>query len=99
VVSRLVPKWANVPFFRSDSEEMPEIKRARIWERPGEAAVLEEMIASKAGWPEILDPARIEEMWAQVRRGEGAADYEHVFYRLAWRVGYDEHLRELASRL
>jgi hypothetical protein len=99
VVARLVPEWAGVDFFSSDSEEMPEIHRARIWERPDEAKVLEEMIAAREGWPEMLVPERIDEMWREVRSGAGSADYEHVFYRLVWRAGYEEHLRLLASRL
>jgi hypothetical protein len=99
VVARLVPEWAQVDFFSSDSEEMPEIHRARIWERPREAAVVEEMIAGREGWPEMLVPDRIEEMWRTVRSGGGSGHYEHVFYRLVWRAGYEEHLRTLARRL
>jgi hypothetical protein len=98
VVADLVPEWAEVPFFRSEGdEEMPELHRRRIWERPGDAATVEEMIAAKSGWPEILDPARIEAMWAEVRSGSGSADYEHVFYRVVWRAGYEEHLRTLGE--
>jgi hypothetical protein len=99
VVAQLVPEWAKVDFFRSDSEEMPEIHRTRIWERPGEARVVEETIAGREGWPEMLDPTRIEQMWREVRSGAGSADYEHVFYRLVWRAGYEEHLRTLAARI
>jgi hypothetical protein len=99
VVARLVPEWADVDFFRSDSEEMPEIHRARIWERPDEARAVEEMIAAREGWPEMLVPERIEEMWREVCSGVGSADYEHVFYRLIWRAGYEQHLRTLASRI
>lgn len=98
VIAALVPEWAEVPFFRSDEvAEMPEIRRLRIWERPGEAATVEEMIAAREGWPAILDPARVEAMWKEVRSGAGSADYEHVFYRLVWRAGYEEHLRTLGE--
>ena len=97
VVAELVPEWARVPFFRSDSEQMPEIHRARIWQRTAEARAVEEMIASRQGWPEMMRPERIEDMWREVRSGGGSADYEHVFYRLVWRVGFEEHLRALAQ--
>jgi hypothetical protein len=96
VVERLVPEWSKVDFFSSDSAEMPEIKRARIWERPADAAVVEEIIAGDGGWAEIFDPERIREMWAEVKAGEGSADYEHVFYRVVWRAGFDRHLETLA---
>lgn len=96
VVARLVPEWADVPFFRSeDAEEMPDIHRLRIWERPQEAATVEEMIGAAGGWTRMLDRGRIERMWAEVRDGAGSADYEHVFYRLVWRVGFEAHLDEL----
>lgn len=55
------------------------------------------MIAGKGAWTEMLDPARIEEMWREVRAGEGSADYEHVFYRLVWRVGFEQHLGHLGD--
>lgn len=98
VVSRLVGEWAAVPFFRSGDAQMPEIHRLRIWERPQEAATVEEMISSRDAWTEMFEPARIERMWSEVRAGEGSADYEHVFYRLVWRVGFEGHLRALAAR-
>jgi hypothetical protein len=66
VVAQLVPDWAPVDFFRSDSEEMPEIHRARIWERPDEARVVEEVIAARDAWPDMLVASRIEEMWREV---------------------------------
>lgn len=97
VVERLVAEWGPIDFFRSDSEEMPEIKRSRIWERPAEAAAVEEMIAAGEGWPEIFRRERIEEMWREVRAGEGSADYEHVFYRLVWRAGFEQHLSRLGE--
>jgi hypothetical protein len=97
VVDRLVPEWSKIDFFSSDSVQMPEIKRARIWERPAEAAVVEEIVAGDGGWTEIFDRDRIWKMWAEVKAGEGSADYEHVFYRVVWRVGFDRHLETLAA--
>ena len=34
-------------------------------------------------------------MWAEVGAGGGSSDYEHVFYRLAWRVAFQDHLAVL----
>lgn len=100
VVSRLVPEWGDVPFFRSDEvEQMPAIHRRRIWQRPREASAVEEMISAREGWPEMFDPRRVEAMWKEVRSGGGSADYEHVFYRLVWRVGFERHLRDLEREI
>jgi len=37
-------------------------------------------------------------MWAEVRRGEGHAHYEAILLRIAWRVGFEDHLRLLGER-
>jgi hypothetical protein len=95
VVAHLVPAWERIPYFVSGSGRMPATRRARIWEKPEHAAEIEGMIAAERGWPEIFDPDRIRRMWAEVREGGGSADYEHVFYRLVWRVGYEDHLERL----
>ncbi|MGI9020754.1 MAG: hypothetical protein ACR2G3_08605 [Solirubrobacterales bacterium] len=97
VVARLVPEWRKVGFFSSGSAPMPEIHRRRIWERPREAAVLDEVIAGDGDWAEVFEPDTIRRMWAQVRRGEGTADYEHVFYRVVWCEAFSHHRRELAA--
>ncbi len=97
VVRRLVPEWRRVPFFSSRSAPMPEIHRRRIWERPAEAAVLDELVASGDGWTDSFDADAIRRMWSEVRRGEGTADYEHVFYRVVWRAAFEDHRRELAA--
>ena len=97
VVADLVPEWKAIPFFVSGSGAMPATRRARIWEKEEHAAEITQMIEEGRGWPEMLDPDRIREIWAEVRDGGGSADYEHVFYRLAWRAGYEEHLERLAD--
>jgi hypothetical protein len=95
VVARLVPEWEDIPYFVSGSGRLPATRRARIWEKPEHAAEIDEMIEAERGWPEIFDPDRIRRMWAEVREGGGSADYEHVFYRLVWRAGYEDHLERL----
>jgi hypothetical protein len=98
LIAAAVPEWRRVPFFTGVSGPMPEIRRRRIWERPGEAAAVEEMIASERAWPEMLRADAIRPMWDEVRAGGGSRDWEHVFDRLAWRVTFEDHLRTLAER-
>ncbi len=95
VVGHLVPEWKDVPYFVSGSGRLPATSRTRIWEKPEHAAEIAEMIEAERGWPEIFDPDKIRHMWSEVREGGGSADYEHVFYRLVWRVGYEDHLERL----
>lgn len=95
VIARLVPEWKDVEFFSEEAGTMPETTRRRIWEREREAAAVEALVATDGSWAELFDPARIREMWAEVRRGEGSADYEHVFDRVVWRAAFDAHLGRL----
>jgi hypothetical protein len=98
VIAQLVPEWRTVGFFSGgDEDAMPEVTRRRIWEREREAAVVEELIAGGGSWTELFDPERIRAMWAEVRRGEGSADYEHVFDRIVWRAAFETHLERLAA--
>jgi hypothetical protein len=96
VVAALVPEWREIPFFVSGSGRMPATRRTRIWEKEDHAAEIERMLDAGRGWTEMFDADRIRGMWEEVRSGGGSANYEHVFYRLVWRVGYEEHLERLA---
>jgi hypothetical protein len=98
VIATAVPEWSRQPFFTGAEGAMPEIRRRRIWERPDEAAAVEEMIASERAWPSILRVDEIRRMWAEVRGGGGSRDWEHVFDRLVWRVTFEDHLRLLGER-
>ena len=95
VVAQLVPEWKDVPYFVSGSGRMPSTRRVRIWEKPEHAVEIEEMIDAGRGWPDVFEPDRIRRMWGEVREGRGSTDYEHVFYRLVWRAGYEDHLDRL----
>jgi hypothetical protein len=95
VVAHLVPQWKGMPYYVSGSGRMPATRRARIWEKQEHAEEIGAMIETERGWPEMFDRDRIRRMWSEVRQGGGSADYEHVFYRLVWRAGYEDHLERL----
>ena len=98
IVARLVPSWNEVPFFHGEAAQMPEMNRDRIWEKPRHAEQLEEMLQRESLWEELFDPERVREMWAEVKSGGGHGNYEPLFLRIAWRVGYEDHLRLLGDR-
>jgi hypothetical protein len=52
IVAKLVPEWADVLFCKSkDGGPLPEIYRARMWEKPGHAETVEELINTGTAWP------------------------------------------------
>jgi hypothetical protein len=96
LIARLVPEWSEVPFFEpDDAGPLPEIRRARIWEKPGHAEVVEEMIADGKAWPQLFRRRPVRGAWTDARKGKGHQHWEAIFNRIVWREGFEEHLREL----
>ncbi len=97
LIARLVPAWSEVPFFEpNDAGPLPEIRRARIWEKPGHAETVEEMLEDGKAWPELFRRRAVRKAWKDARKGKGHQHWEAVFNRIVWREGFEEHLRELA---
>ncbi|HXE98758.1 MAG TPA: hypothetical protein VN458_00260 [Solirubrobacterales bacterium] len=96
LIARLVPEWSEVPFFEpDDAGPLPEIRRARIWEKPGHAETVEEMIADGKAWPDLFRRRPVRAAWKEAREGKAHQHWEAVFNRIVWREGFEEHLREL----
>jgi hypothetical protein len=95
VISLLVPEWGGLPLFVSEgSGPLPEVRRRRIWDgREGDE--LDGLIKGGGSWESCFDADRVREIWSAARAGEGRGDYEHVFYRVAWRAAFDRHLTTL----
>jgi hypothetical protein len=97
LIARLVPEWAEVPFFKPDEAgPLPETGRARIWEKPGHAEALEEMIKDGRAWPKLFRRRAVRRAWKAARKGKGHQHWEAVFNRIVWREGFEDHLAELA---
>jgi hypothetical protein len=96
LIARLVPEWSEVPFFEpDDAGPLPEIRRARIWEKPGHAEAVEEMIAGGKAWPQLFRRRPVRGAWKDAPKGKGHQHWEAIFNRIVWREGFEEHLREL----
>ena len=109
LIARLAPAESEAPLAEpADPDPDPnvpecglwgvlrDVHRARIWERPGDAEAVEEMIAEGKAWPELFRRRPVRKAWKDARAGKASEDWEAVFNRIAWREGFEEHLRELA---
>jgi hypothetical protein len=98
MIASLVPEWRDVPFLRpEDTARLPTVHRARIWEKPGHADAVGEMLGSEdGGWAEIFQAELVRRMWRKALAGKGHRHYEGVFEQVVWRVGFEDHLDELA---
>ena len=81
MIGRMVPEWREVPFLeREDPDRLPTVHRQRIWEKPGHAEAVGEMLATEdGGWGEIFQPKAVRRMWRRARAGRGHRHYEGVF--------------------
>ncbi len=97
LINRLAPEWAQVPFYEPNGAgPLPETTRARIWEKPGHAEALEEMIETGKAWPKLFRRRQVQKAWKDAREGEAHQHWEAVFNRIVWREGFEDHLAELA---
>src|SRR5919197_5585963 len=80
LIDRLVPEWREVPFFEPDAAgPLPEIRRARIWEKAGHAETVEEIIHEGKAWPELFRRRPVRGAWKDARQGKGHQHWEAVF--------------------
>jgi hypothetical protein len=95
LIERLLPQWKGVRVFEPSAPRP--VNRARLWEREDRVAQLEEMIDSERIWRDVFDPERVRELWQRSRSGGGRRFDEQILTRLAWRVGFEDHLSALAG--
>ena len=98
MIGRLVPAWREVPFYQREPGPRPRLRRKRLWEAPDDAQAIERIIAGSGPWTELFRPERITEMWSELRSGNGFADWETVFERLAFREAFDSFKSAIDQR-
>jgi hypothetical protein len=96
LINRLAPEWSQVPFYEPNgADPAPETQRARIWEKPGHAEALEEMIETGKAWPKLFRRRQVKKAWKDAREGKAHPHWEAVFNRIVWREGFEDHLEAL----
>jgi asparagine synthase (glutamine-hydrolysing) len=107
LTARLVPAWADVPYFAAERPKgvVARLRRRRhrsekrpmIWEGE-DGAELEEMIAAEGAWTSMYEPARVRELLAQCRAGRPDSHFQDPFEGIAFRMAFDDHLALLGER-
>jgi hypothetical protein len=96
LIPMLVPQWERIGFLDThDKPDLPDVARDYIWDKPGHAEAVGEIISRAGSWTEIFERRKVRKMWKQARNGKGHRHYEPIFNRVAWRDAYDEHLATL----
>ena len=94
VVAELLPEWANAPYYERPPD-VPETKRARIWEKPGHREELGRIIGEDESWHSLFDPAEVQSAWKDALAGDVHPHWESVFTRVIWRATFERHTGHL----
>jgi asparagine synthase (glutamine-hydrolysing) len=107
LTARLVPAWADVPYFEAEQPKGPIArlrrrrhrpeKRSMIWEGE-DGAELDAMIAAGGAWTSMYEPDRVWEMLGQCRAGRPDSHFQDPFEGIAYRMAFDDHLELLGRR-
>ena len=95
LISRFVPEWQDVPYFKPTKARAARIRRERLWEVEADAAVVEEILADGGSWTETFGRERALAMWAEARAGRARPKWESLFEGIVYRATFDRHLDEL----
>ncbi len=98
MVSRLVPEWTGVPYFKAKRGRVRATRRLRMWEAPDDAAAIEAIIGADGVWTEVYDPDRVRSAWNELTRGGGYGNWESIFEGIAYREAFEEFLAILRER-
>jgi hypothetical protein len=97
LISRLLPEWADQPFFEAPAQRTPEIRRDRLWEIERDVAAFEDILAGGGAWTEIYRAEEAKAAWRELRAGEGSPKWEAVFEGIVYRHTFDDHLQRLVA--
>lgn len=91
LIARLVPAWAEVPFYTATLRQRQAVAQQRLWEED-DVDVLDGVMADLSGWGEAFDAASVRTIWRQARAGRAAGRDELLLQRVVWRAGFEDHL-------
>jgi hypothetical protein len=91
LIARLVPEWADVPFFTPGPGDVRVVTRPRIWEPP-DREVLEAVIANEGVWSDHFDVSAVQGIWSRVLAGDGTPVIEVMLQRVVWYSAFVAYL-------
>lgn len=95
IIKRLVPEWADVPFYKAAPADATRMTRPRIWES-GDRQAVEEILAESASWDDVYDVDEVRSTWSEAV-SSGGSRHEMLIQRVVWRATFGAHLRMLGD--
>lgn len=95
LVQRLIPEWADIPFFKPQPAPRRAPARARCLADAPDRDRIAELIADVDGF----DPQAVSTLWAASSAGASSAAGEAALNQALWRATFDQHLDEVNRHL
>jgi hypothetical protein len=91
LITRLVPQWKDVPFFRASLSQRQAVMMRRLGDDP-ERDVITTILNDGGAWADAFDMAALRNAWDRSVNGQTGQREEHLLQRAIWRAVFDDHL-------
>ena len=91
LIERLVPAWAEVPYFTARLSDRAQ-PADRLLRHDPDADLVAGLLEQPGDWSDGFDTTQVRTIWARARRGRAAARDELLLQRVVWRAAFSDHL-------
>jgi hypothetical protein len=93
VTARLVPQWADVPYYRRPEGVIQPALAPRLATAPDHDHI--DAIVGDPSWSDCFDPAAVSASWKRMMKGVGRIWDERLIQRVVWLTTYRDYLAEV----
>ncbi len=94
VTARLIPAWAEVPYYERPRGETAPALRPRLGFGPDHETI-SVLVADPELWADEFDVPHVQHAWQLLRSGEAGPSEERLLQRVIWRSVFADYLAEL----
>ncbi len=89
LTARLVPQWADIPYYQRPPDLTAPTLRPRITVAPDRDAIAS-LLADEDRWSDAFDVARIRALWQRMLDGVAVGGNERILQRVVWMATYHD---------
>jgi hypothetical protein len=93
VTARLMPAWANIPYFRRPRGEVQPARRPRLGSA-SDRDLIDRRVATPQSWSDGFDVVFVQRAWSRLRMGAEQPGLETLLQRVVWRSTFGDYLAE-----
>ncbi len=98
LVARMIPQWADVPYFAAPPAVPGQARPQGMWELDQQREVLAALLHSSSSWEDCFDVAQVHQLWHKAASGRASAGESAVLQRVIWRSAFAEYADEVNGR-